>query len=133
VPARSTHAAPPSTSMPAASEPASMDAVRATSWDRALAVTSVISAGSSRGVMDARATPYAFCRTKMPNAAGSNVTGLSIAADMPQHSRPRASRVPASRYRRPCRMRSRAGPMNGARTANGAIVTSRKSTTRPRA
>jgi len=133
MPARSTQAAPPSTWIPAATEPASMDAVRATSWDRAFAVTRVISAGSSRGVIDARATPYAFCKTRMPKAAGNSVSGLVTAADMVKHSRPRASRVPASRYRRPCCMRSRAGPMNGARTANGAIVTSRKSTTRPRA
>ena len=97
MPARSTQAAPPTTSIPAATAPASMDAVRATSCDRAFAVTRVISAGSNRGVMDARATPYAFCSTRMPNAAGSSVTGLLIAADMPQHSRPRASRVPASR------------------------------------
>ena len=33
----------------------------------------------------------------MPNAAGSSVTGLLIAADIPQQSRPRASSVPASR------------------------------------
>ena len=110
-----------------------MDTVSVMSWDRAFAVTRVISAGSSRGMTAARATPYAFCSTSTPNAAGSSVTGLLIAADMPQQSRPRASRVPASRNLRPCCIRSRAGPMNGASTANGAMVTSRNSTTRPRA
>ena len=97
MPARSTQAAPATTWIPAASEPASMDAVKATSCDRALAATRLISAGSSRGVTDARTTPYDFCSTRMPNAAGSSVTGLLMAADMPQHSRPRASSVPASR------------------------------------
>ena len=57
MPARSTQAAPAVAWIPAASAPPSMDAVSVMSWDRALAVTSVISAGSSRGVTDARATP----------------------------------------------------------------------------
>ena len=43
---------------------------------------------------DARTTPYDFCSTRMPNAAGSSVTGLLMAADMPQHSRPRAGGSP---------------------------------------
>ena len=133
MPARSTQADPAVARIPAATAPPSMEAVSVMSWDRALAVTSVISAGSSRGVTDARITPYDFCSTRMPNAAGSSVTGLLMAADIPQQSRPRASRVPASRNLRPCCIRSRAGPMNGASTANGAIVTSRNSTTRPRA
>jgi len=34
-----------------------MEAVSAKSWERAFAVTRVISAGSSRGVTDARNTP----------------------------------------------------------------------------
>ena len=97
MPARSTQAAPADAWIPAATAPPSMEAVSVMSWDRAFAVTRVISAGSRRGVTEARATPYAFCSTRMPNAAGSSVTGLLIAADMPQQSRPRASRVPASR------------------------------------
>ncbi len=97
MPARSTQAGPADTWIPAATAPPSMEAVSVISWDRAFAVTRVISAGSRRGVTEARATPYAFCSTRMPNAAGSSVTGLLIAADMPQQSRPRDSRVPASR------------------------------------
>jgi hypothetical protein len=69
-----------------------MSAARA---DRAFAFTSVISRGSSRGATEARATPYAFCRTRMPNAEGSSVSGFLIAADIPQHSSPRARSVPA--------------------------------------
>src|SRR5437762_3288663 len=44
---------------------------------------------------------------------------------MPQHSAPRASSVPARMKRRPCGIRSSMGPMSGASTANGAMVTSR--------
>ena len=97
MPARSTQAAPAVAWIPAASAPPSMEAVRVKSWDRAFAVTRLISAGSRRGVTDARTTPYAFCSTRMPNAAGSSVTGLLMAADIPQQSKPRASSVPASR------------------------------------
>ena len=97
MPARSTQAAPAVTWIPAATAPPSMEAVSVMSWDRAFAVTRLISAGSRRGVTDARTTPYAFCSTRMPNAAGSSVTGLWMAADIPQQSKPRASRVPASR------------------------------------
>ena len=57
MPARSTQAAPAVTWIPAASAPPSMEAVSAMSWDRAFAATSVISAGSRRGVTDARTTP----------------------------------------------------------------------------
>ena len=81
--------------MPKATAAASVEAVSVMSWVRALAVTRVISAGSSRGVTDARVTAYAFCSTSTPNAAGNNVTGsLVTAADIAQHSRPRASSVP---------------------------------------
>ena len=97
MPARSTQAAPAVTWIPAATAPPSKEAVKVKSWERAFAVTRVISAGSRRGVTDARTTPYDFCSTRMPNAAGSSVTGLLIAADIPQQSKPRASRVPASR------------------------------------
>src|SRR5437868_1199354 len=41
--------------------------------------------------------------------------------------------VTASAVRRPCRYRSSTGPITGAISANGAIVTSRYSATRPRA
>ena len=57
MPARSTQADPAVAWMPAASPPPSMEAVSPMSWDRALAATRVISAGSRRGVTEARATP----------------------------------------------------------------------------
>ena len=57
MPARSTQADPAVAWIPAATAPPSMEAVSVKSWDRALAVTRVISAGSRRGVTDARATP----------------------------------------------------------------------------
>ena len=57
MPARSTQAAPAVAWIPAATAPPSMEAVSVMNWDRALAVTRVISAGSSRGVTDARTTP----------------------------------------------------------------------------
>ena len=95
----------------------------------------MIVAGSSRGVTALRVTPYAFCSTSTPNAAGSrvNVSLFCTAPAMPQQSRPRASNVPIMMYRRPSRTRSSIGPMNGASTANGAIVISRVSAIRPRA
>ena len=79
MPARSTHAAPfepPPVmySMPAASRTPRVEAISEASPVRALAVTSVISRGSSRGVIALRVTPYAFWSTSTPNAAGSRVT-----------------------------------------------------------
>ena len=119
---------------PAAATPRA-DAMSAASEIRALADTRVILAGSSRGVTALRVTPYAFCRTSTPNAAGSRVTvSLCCAAPaIPQQSRPRASSVPSMMYRRPSRTRSSIGPMSGASTANGAIVMSSVSAIRPRA
>ena len=57
MPARSTQAAPAVTWIPAASAPPIRETVKVMSWDRALAVTRLISAGSRRGVTDARSTP----------------------------------------------------------------------------
>ena len=121
--------------MPPATATPTVDAISAASEIRALADTRVIFAGSTRGVTELRVTPYAFCSTSTPNAAGSRVT-VSLcwtAPAIPQQSRPRASRVPIMMYRRPSRTRSSIGPMNGASTANGAIVMSRVSAIRPRA
>ena len=74
-----------------------VEAISEASPVRAFAVTSVISRGSSRGVIALRVTPYAFCSTSTPNAAGSSVTVVvqNTAPDIPQHSSPRASSVPA--------------------------------------
>ncbi len=123
------------TSIPSASRPATLLATRVAMPVRAFAATRVISRGSSRGVTDARVTAYAFCSTSTPNAAGSSATTslCSTASTMPQESSPRASSVPASRYRRPCCARSSHGPITGARTANGAMVMSRVSAILPRA
>ncbi len=103
--------------------------------DRAFAVTRVICHGSNRGVTAALVTTYAFCSTRTPNAAGSSVTAslCSIAPDMPQHSRPRASSVPVRMNLLPCFTRSSKGPINGARIAYGAIVIKSARATRPRA
>ncbi len=137
---RSTHAAPPwpppaMTSIPAAAAAPTVDAMSAASDDRAFAVTRVISAGSSRGAIALRVTPKAFCSTRTPNAAGSRLaeSWCCTATAMPQQSRPRASRLPARMNRRPCCTLSSIGPISGASTANGAMVITSASATRPRA
>jgi hypothetical protein len=81
-----------------------VEAISDASDDLAFAVTSVISAGSSRGAIALRVTPNAFCSTRTPNAAGSRVSAslCDTAPAIPQHSRPRASSVPARMNRRPC-------------------------------
>ena len=96
-------------------------------------MTRVISEGSSLGVTDALVTPYAFCNSRMPKAAGSKVTAslCCTAPAMPQQSRPRARTVPIKMNFRPCLTRSSIGPMNGASKANGAIVMIRASATLP--
>src|SRR5579875_1599311 len=140
VPALSTQAAPVApppvmASNPAATGTATVVAIREASAHREFAVTRVISPGSSRGVPEALVTPYAFCSSSTPKAAGSrdSESACCTAPAMPQHNRPRANIVPASTYRRPRRARSRNGPTNGASSANGAIVTIRARATRPRA
>ena len=79
---RSVQAAPPVNWTAAARPAATVEAAIEIRPDRAFAVTSVISAGSSRGVTDALTTPPAFCSTRMPNAAGSSVTELATFADI---------------------------------------------------
>ncbi len=82
MPTRSVQAAPPATCTPAARPAATVEVASDISPERALAVTSVRSAGSRRGVTEALTTPPAFCSTRMPNAAGSSVTELATFADM---------------------------------------------------
>ena len=126
MPIRRTQGAPSTVWIPKAIGAATVDASTAPSPLRAFAVTSVISAGSSRGVTELRVIAYAFCSTSTPNAAGNSVTGSPVTApDIAQHSRPRASIVPIMMYRRPCRTRSSMGPMNGASSANGVMVRTR--------
>src|ERR1700761_5676090 len=100
--------------MPKATGAAIVEAMVAASPFRALAVTRLIEGGSSRGVTELRGIEYAFCSTSTPNAAGNKVTGSpETAPDIAQHSRPRSS----------------IGPMNGASSANGAMVRTRYRTT----
>ena len=95
MPIRSTQGAPATSWIPKATGAATVEARTAPSPLRAFAVTSVISAGSSRGVTELRVIAYAFCRTSTPNAAGKRVTGSPVTApDIAQHKRPRASMVP---------------------------------------
>ena len=82
MPTRSVQAASVVYWMPAASPAAAVEAMIEISPARALAVTRVISSGSSRGVTDAFTTPPAFCSTRMPNAAGSSVTESPTLADI---------------------------------------------------
>ena len=102
VPIRSTHAAPaewpPATkSMPAAAQAPTVEAMSEASADLEFAVTSVISAGSSRGVIALRVTPKAFCSTRTPKAAP--------AAGWPDRcaARPRPCSSTAARGRAACR------------------------------
>ena len=81
--------------------------------------------------------PYALEQTRQPNAAGYSERSRRRPTAPAMHPAPgssaRASMVAAIAYRRPCRTRSSSGPITGAISANGAIVTSRYSATRPRA
>ncbi len=127
VPMRSTQPAPISTARPAAMGAVIDVAISPANEARAFAVTSVISSGRTRGVTAARSTPNALDSTSTPNAAGRNVTwslcGSALA--IAQHSSARITNVLAIAYRRTCRARSSAGPISGATSANGAIVTTR--------
>ena len=101
---------------------------------RELAVTRVMPSGSRRGTAAARATAYDRDATRHPRAAGNSQTESSTTAVASTHARKaRVARVVPSAHRRPCRNRSSSGPMRGASSTKGAIVSSRKRATRPRA
>ena len=101
---------------------------------REFAVTSEMSRGSSRGTAAARATAYDRLATRQPRAAG-NSHGLSstTAVASTQARNARVASVVPSAQRRPCRNRSSSGPMSGASSTNGAMVSTRNRATRPRA
>ena len=93
-----------------------------------------MSRGSSRGTAAARATAYDRLATRQPRAAG-NSHGLSstTAVASTQARNARVASVVPSAQRRPCRNRSSSGPMSGASSTNGAMVSTRNRATRPRA
>ncbi|AIA05294.1 hypothetical protein DC74_4822 [Streptomyces noursei] len=118
--------APTGAAAPVASSPDSVT--------RELAFTREIRGGRSRGTTALRTTPYAFDATSTPSAAGYSASPPSATArDIDSASSARASIAPAIAARRPCGTRSSSGPTTGASSANGAMVTSRYSATRPRA
>lgn len=101
---------------------------------RPFALTSVKSAGSSRGTAAARVTPYALEATRTPRAAGNSHTDSSTTAPAStQHKKARRAMVAPMAQRRPWAKRSRNGPISGATIANGSIVSARNSATWPRA
>ncbi len=93
---------------------------------RELALTRETPGGSRRGTVAERVRTYALEATSTPNAAGySSMPPPATASAMTQARKPRSAKEPAIAPRRPCRKRSRTGPMMGAITTKGAIVTSR--------
>ena len=100
---------------------------------RELALTRVKPSGSRRGTAEAWVTVKALEATRQPSAAGKSSSELSSTSASTQHRKPRSARVTPIAHRRPCRKRSRNGPMNGATIANGAMVSSRNCATWGRA
>ena len=97
-------------------------------------MTRVMPSGSSRGTAAARATAYERLATRHPRAAGKSHALSSTTAEASTHARKaRVARVVPSAHRRPCRNLSSNGPMRGASSTNGAIVSTRKRATRLRA
>ena len=74
--------------------------------------------------MDALTTPNVLDSTSMPNASGYNSHESKFSARITA-STARRVKVSDTVSRLPLRRRSRAGPITGAITANGATVTSR--------
>jgi len=108
-------------------------ATPASDW-RELALTRLNPAGSRRGTADARVTLYAREATRQPRTAGNSQTDLvATASASTHHSKARVAKVVPMAQRRPCRNRSSNGPISGAITVNGAIVSSRNRATCPRA
>ena len=102
---------------------------------RELAFTRLRPSGSTRGTAAARVTPYALDATRQPSAAGKSVTESPrvTASASTQHRNARSAMVAPMAHRRPWLKRSRNGPIRGATTAKGSIVSPRKSATWPRA
>ena len=70
-------------------------------------------------------TRNALEATRQPRAAGNSHSELSSTSASTQHRKARRASVTPIAQRRPCRNRSRKGPINGATMANGAMVSSR--------
>ena len=92
---------------------------------RELASTRVKLSGSRRGTADAWVTVNDLEATRQPSAAGKSQRELCSSSANTQHNQPRRASVTPIAHRRPCRKRSRNGPMNGATTAKGAMVSNR--------
>ena len=117
--------AQPSWAMPAAMPPPIAAPATLAIEIRELALTSVKPSGSSRGTAEAWVTRNALEATRQPSAAGNSHSELSSTSASTQHRKARRARVTPIAQRRPCRNRSRKGPISGATTANGAMVSSR--------
>ena len=102
---------------------------------RELALTRLSSAGSSRGTAAARVTPYALDATRHAERRGEQrrPTRRRRRRRAPSTGTPRIAIVAPIAQRRPWLNRSRNGPISGATTANGSIVSPRNSATCPRA
>jgi hypothetical protein len=130
---RSDHSGPIHESAPARAPPSVMPIIP-TMLIREFARTSDIEGGRRRGAAAARATAYDREATSAPRAAGKSQALSSTSAPASTQARKaRTATVVPMAQRRPWRKRSRIGPMSGARTTKGAIVSSRKRATWPRA
>ena len=84
--------------------------------------------------MAARVTPYALDATSTPSAVGNiAIDWVATASAISQQRNARSAIVEPIAQRRPWLKRSRNGPSSGATTANGSMVSPRKSATWPRA
>ncbi len=114
-----THDTAPATA-PAISEPQTCPST----VSRELVRTRSSAGGRTCGVMDALTTPKVLDNTSMPRASGYSSQESKLSARITA-STARRVKVSETVSRRPPRRRSRAGPITGAISANGATVTSR--------
>ena len=98
----------------------------------ALASTNRLSSSTTVGTIELFATAYVRDSTRAPNAAG-NSSRLCTTDAIARQISTRPTHDSTIINRRPPLMRSMAGPRKGATTANGVIVSSSDSATRPRA
>ena len=115
----------PNCAMPAAMPPPTAAPTTLAIEIRELALTRVKFSGSRRGTADAWVTRNALEATRQPSAAGNSHSELSRTSASTQHRNARRASVTPIAQRRPCRNRSRNGPISGATMANGAMVSSR--------
>ncbi len=132
-PNRKDHSAPTVASSPAIGPMMTAPEIAAIE-SRELTLTSVSSGGSSRGTAEARVTPYALDAIRQVRAAGkSQGESFATAPAITHKPAARTANVTPMAHRRPRRNRSRNGPMSGATTAKGSMVTPRNRATWPRA